>query len=102
MSSITILRVAVFKDGWEPSNVDTHTYLFPAEIIRQTGEGWPTNWGEREGKPEPADYAMDARSAATEADSDALKTALRALPSLSLVLAPEDLFGAERGLYAYP
>lgn len=102
VASTTVLRVAAFKDGWEPSNVDTHTYLFPADIIRQTGEGRPATWGEREGKPVPADYAMDARSAATEADRAALGAALRALPSLSLVLAPGDLFGAERGLYAHP
>ena len=31
--STTILRAAAFKDGWAPTDVDTHTYVFPSNVI---------------------------------------------------------------------
>ena len=33
ISRTTVLRAAAFKDGFEPTNVDTHTYIFPADVI---------------------------------------------------------------------
>ena len=102
VTATTVLRAAAFKAGLAPSDVETHTFVFPADVIRQTGAGQPATWGVREGKPVPADYAMDPRSAATESERADLEAALRALPALSLVLAPEDLFGTERGIYAHP
>lgn len=29
----TVLRAVAIRDGWAPSNVDTHTYLFPSNVI---------------------------------------------------------------------
>jgi hypothetical protein len=102
LTGTTVLRAAAFRDGLAPTDVDTHTFLFPRDVIRQTGRGWPETWGVREGKAVPADYEMDPRSSAAEADRTALEASLEALPTLSLVLAPEDLFGPERGIYAHP
>ena len=31
----TVLRAAAFKDGLGETNVDTHTYLFPADVVQQ-------------------------------------------------------------------
>jgi len=33
ISRTTILRAIAFKDGWAPTDVDTHTYLFPSNVI---------------------------------------------------------------------
>ncbi len=102
LSSTTVLRAAAFRDGLPPTDVDTQTYVFPADVIRQTGSGAPATWGVREGRPVPADYAMDPRSSATGPERDALVAALESLPTLSLVLDPEDLFGTDRGIYSHP
>ncbi|UCG58868.1 MAG: CotH kinase family protein, partial [Phycisphaerales bacterium] len=31
----TVLRAMAFKPGWMSTNVDTHTYIFPADVVRQ-------------------------------------------------------------------
>ncbi len=98
----TVVRAAAFKDGLKPTDVDTHTFLFSRDVVRQTGRDFPTNWGEREGKPVPADYEMDRKSSATDADRVALEAALESLPTLSLVLDSADLFDPKRGIYANP
>jgi hypothetical protein len=33
ISETTVLRAAAFLDGYEPTNVDTHTYVFTADVI---------------------------------------------------------------------
>ena len=33
ISQTTVLRAAAFKDGFEPTNVDTQTYIFPADVV---------------------------------------------------------------------
>ncbi|MFM8878381.1 MAG: FN3 associated domain-containing protein, partial [Verrucomicrobiota bacterium] len=33
LSNTTTLRAAAFRDGWSPTDVDSHTYLFPADIL---------------------------------------------------------------------
>ena len=55
----TLLRVAAFKDGLQPSPVKTHTYLFLGDVIRQSPNGapppgWPSSWGAN-----TRDYGMD-------------------------------------------
>ena len=52
----TILRTRAYKDGLEPTNIDTHTYLFIDSVLKQADEqpGLPTRWN-----GQPADYGMD-------------------------------------------
>ncbi len=102
LTRTTVVRAAAFRDGLAPTDVDTHTFLFPRDVVRQTGRGFSTSWGVREGKAVPADYEMDPKSSITEADHAALEASLRALPTLSLVLDPADLFDPQRGIYANP
>ncbi len=33
ITNTTVLRAAAFKTGWAPTDVDTHTYVFPANVI---------------------------------------------------------------------
>ncbi|MGJ8723783.1 MAG: lamin tail domain-containing protein [Roseibacillus sp.] len=35
ISETTVLRAAAFKDGFGATNVDTHTYIFPTDVITQ-------------------------------------------------------------------
>lgn len=63
----------------------------------QTGAGWATNWGFREGKPVPVYYAMNP-----QADREALEKAFRGLPVLALTLDAVDFLDPARGIYANP
>jgi hypothetical protein len=78
------------------SGVDVEADRFDA-WMGQTGEGWPTAWGVREGRPVPVHYAMDPG-----ADRKALRRAFESLPVLELTLDPDDLLGVERGIYSHP
>lgn len=102
LTTTSVIRSAAFKDGLVASDVKTHTYLFPRDLMRQRGRGFPAGWGVREGKAVPAAYAMDPKSSATEAERIALEASIRALPMLSLTLDLADLFDAKRGIYANP
>lgn len=49
ISATTTVRALALRDGWEPTAVETNSYLFPADILRQNGRGTPfsnsENWG---------------------------------------------------------
>jgi hypothetical protein len=115
----TVLRAMAYHHGHPPSVVATHTYLFLDDVLRQSmaptcrrkgdpNACFPPSWGVFPvvqpptmimGMPVPADYEMDPKVVGR---TPALRDDLRALPSLSLVTAPEDMFDATRGIYANP
>jgi hypothetical protein len=74
----------------------------PEVVLRQNGAGFPKTWGTNHGQTVIADYEMDPEIVNAPAYRDELPAALRALPSVSLHLRDEDLFGSERGIYAHP
>jgi hypothetical protein len=82
--------------------VSTHTYLFPRDIIRQSGSGFPADWGTNKGSAVPAYYRMAPEIAFAPEYRDSMERSLKVLPSVSLVFAPEDLFGTEHGIYKHP
>lgn len=91
----TTLRAAAFLAG-QRGDVFTQSYLFLGSVLGQTGDGLPNTWGF------VTDYDVDSEvTTATEYD-DVIPTALRAIPSVSLVLDPESLFGIFDGIYANP
>lgn len=97
ITTTTVLRAAAFKDGDEAGDVDTHSYIFPARVANQTrptsvGPLWPGGY--------PADFEMDARVINNALAGYGLTNALLALPSISIVMPPEDLWGATNGIYA--
>ena len=108
ISVTTTLRAAAYKNGFEPSNVDTHTYLFLRDIVAQdyasvVARGFPTNWGSI-----PADYGLDPDVVGRNGSdlfggkySASLSNDLRSLPSVSLTLPVDDLF-ASNGIYTRP
>ncbi|MDP6946064.1 MAG: CotH kinase family protein, partial [Myxococcota bacterium] len=95
----SVLRAQAVRPEHLPSRVVTHTYLFLDEVLAQpqVPEGYPSVW-------QPgvsADYAVDSGVAT----ADALRAALRAVPTLSLVMPVADWFDNDTdptvgGIYA--
>jgi len=102
ITNTTVLRIAAFKKERAIGEVSTHTYLFPRDIIRQSGSGFPTDWGTNKGSAVPAYYRMAPEIAFAPEYRDSMERSLKVLPSVSLVFAPEDLFGTEHGIYKHP
>ncbi|NCF87961.1 MAG: hypothetical protein GWQ08_20965, partial [Verrucomicrobiaceae bacterium] len=94
----TIIRAMASKQGLEPSNLDTQTYLFLDDVIdqsadRQAPDGWPkdsVNGQELHYGMNPAVVNRLGREAMTEALLD--------IPSFSLVTDTAHLFNAKTGI----
>lgn len=90
----TTVRAMVYREGWEPSNVDTHTYVFAEQVIRQTGEGLPDTWGHA-----GADYAMDPDIVNHLRYRGEIIDGLKSIPTLSLVTDLANWFDQNTGIY---
>ncbi len=98
----TVIRAIAFKEGYDPTDVDTHTYIFLDDVIRQTGKNMPLNWGpfgrfdsvpgDLEPGPYAGDYEMDQNIVNDPKYADTIREDLRSIPTLSVSLDPEDLF----------
>src|SRR5262249_18732213 len=60
ISRTTVLRAAAFKAGYVPSDMNTESYFFVNDIVRQTFQsteaaGFPNTWGAFTG----VDYGLD-------------------------------------------
>src|SRR5688572_1792089 len=102
ISGTTTIRAAAYKTGFLPSNVDTQTYLFLDDVIRQapTGAappGWPANWGAN-----TVDYGMDPEIVNSPLYSGTIKNDMKTIPSFSIVMNLNDLFNSTTGIYANP
>lgn len=102
IAGTTALRAAAFKPGWLPSNVDTHSYLFTADIMQQspTGApppGWPSTWGGN-----TRDYGMDPDVVNDPRYRNTIESDLKSLPSFCVTVDLPDLFDPTRGIYANP
>jgi hypothetical protein len=91
----SVFRIAAFKDGYDPSNIETRTFLFKKDVIRQMHEGrvpWldVQNLQTKERPPQQ----LDPR------DADAVMKGLDCLPVVSIVMDQQDLFEKEQGIYS--
>jgi hypothetical protein len=97
----TVIRAAGFRAEHLASGVSTRTYIFPADVIRQSpsgqspGPGWPT--GTVNGQI--LDYGMDPNVVDDPRWSADIVPALRDIPSISLVTDLPNLFDPAIGIY---
>ncbi len=96
----TVLRAAAFKPGHKPTKAITQTYLFLQDVVRQSPDGLPPvgfhyEWGQNR-----VDYGMDQRVVDDERYRNQIFDGLRSIPSYSLVMNLDDLFGEDEGIYA--
>ncbi len=114
VAGTTTLRAAAFKRDHLPTNVDTHTYIFVDDVVRQDyaatrAAGLPASWG-----GVSPDYGMDPDVIGTfdpvtgEPNGDdryggiyaaTIRDDLKAIPTLSIVLDVDDMFGSN-GIYS--
>jgi len=98
VESTTTLRAMAYKVGMRPTNVDTHTYIFIEDVLKQPYgvEGFPhptLRTGFRPHEKVILDYQMDASVVDDPRYRSAIRKGLRSIPTISIVLAREDLFG---------
>jgi hypothetical protein len=101
ISSTTTLRAGAFKAGFQPSNVDTHTYFYLDDILTQSASGaapagWPTGYV----NSQRFDYGMDPN--VVNGNAPAVRSALEAIPTVSIVTNLPNLVDATTGIYANP
>ena len=108
----TVVRALAVRDEYEPTNVDTHTYVFLDDVIQQggptspyhakPGPTWP-NHGSVNGQV--IDFGMDRtivnNSNATLGGPAQVKAALQAIPSVFLSTDVANLFHATTGIYTH-
>jgi len=96
ISQTTCLRARAVKPDWRYSDIATQTYIFMDQVLYQYApSGFPGSWGTT-----AADYAMNPGIVTPQVQE--IKDALKSLPTMSLVMTLDDLFGATQGIYANP
>ena len=110
ISTTTCLRAMAFLPGWKSTNVDTHTYIFLGDVIKQatnpaTGSqvappGYPSSWGSVTG-----DYQVDPDVVGQNGTdrfgglyANTIIDDLKSAPTISLVMDKDDWFG-NKGIY---
>ena len=96
----TVIRAAAFVEGADSIHVDTRTYIFVDDVIRQSPDGapppgWPKSWGKN-----IVDYGMDPKVVDDPEYSSSIKSDLKTIPSISVVMKLDDLFDSTTGIYA--
>lgn len=101
VETTAVVRAAAYRSGSLPSPVSTHTYVFPAHAARQPSAppGVPGQWVDTQGRSWTADYEMDPEIVEAPEYRDRVVPALKALPVLSIVTRPQDMFDNATGIY---
>ena len=101
ITTTTIVRAIATKPDYVATDVDTQSYFFPEDVIRQSADGFtPIGW--------PATGAVNSQKMVYGMDPDIVdgfntpeevKEALFALPTLSIATELDNLFGQSNGIY---
>jgi hypothetical protein len=104
----TCLRAVALRPGWKPSAVHAQTYIFVADVVKQspTGAkpepGWPEPVAGNPnsfGGPQVIDYGMDPDVVNDPRYKDLVDDALLSIPTISLVTPLANLFDPKVGIY---
>ncbi len=103
-----VIRAAAFKTNWDPTNVDTNTYLFLDDVITQSPTGTPpAGWPGGTVNGQVLDYGMDPDVVngivvpPPNGGAAAVKAALQAIPSVCLNLPVSSLMDGATGIYTH-
>lgn len=98
ITKTSVIRAAAFHKNWKPTNVDTQSYFFLDDVIQQTAantlaDGWPSS----PVAGQILDYGFDSR--VVTGNQEALKSSLRAIPTVSMVTDLPNLLNPVNGIY---
>ena len=101
ISETTTIRARSFKQGSEPSRIETATYLFLDDVLTQSPNGQsPENWPTAQSiNGQQLDYGLDPDIVNSSIWRSQMEEALTQIPSMSLVLDIDDLLGSSEGIY---
>src|SRR5262249_27760846 len=86
--SIPITTTTAMAD----SELESRTYLFVEDILRQTGADFPKSWGKQDDWTAPAHYTMSPEIVNDPAYRDRIRQGLKTLPSVSIITEQANLF----------
>ncbi|MFC1601797.1 LamG-like jellyroll fold domain-containing protein, partial [Candidatus Sumerlaeota bacterium] len=103
ITGTSCLRARAFVTGYQPSNVDTHTYIFVSDVITQSLAGqaptpdWPpSGWFNGQWMV----YGMDPDVVNDARYTDKMTSAMLGISSMSFVTDLDNMFGVTDGIYA--
>ena len=101
ISNTTVLRSIALRPNFIQSDIDTHTFIFTADVINQTptnatDKGWPAAAVNGQG----FDYGMS--TSVVSGNQPAIQAALQAIPTISIVTDIGNLVNAQAGIYVNP
>jgi hypothetical protein len=93
----SFIRAAAFLPNYVPSDIDTHSYIFLRDVLRQSNNipNYPTVWQ----ASYPADYGMDSNIVNHPVYGATISNDLRSIPSLMIVSDHNGLWNATTGIY---
>ncbi len=96
VGSTTALRARAYFSDWVPTNIDTQTYIFVADVADQSSSpsGFPSSWGGA-----AADYAVDPDIVDSAAYAQDFLDGLKEIPTISINAPVGDIFGGS-GIYS--
>jgi len=99
ITNTTVLRAAAFKSGYAPTDIDTHTYIFVADVAVQSTNQPGPEWPPGPVNGQVFDYGMDPDVWGDSRYTNLVTEALLAIPTISLVTEPRYLFDPVTGIY---
>ena len=97
ISSTTTVRAMAFKANFISTNIDTQTYIFPAQVATQS-QARPAGWPNTDPNGQVLRFGMNP-GVVNNAGAAAIEQALRAIPSMSIVTPLENLVDPQTGIY---
>ena len=101
VSTTTVVRAMAEADGLDATRVYTNSYIFLDDVLRQPAarEGYPQpRLGSGSSTSVTLDYEMDSEVVDDPAYAGEMVDAMVAIPSLSIVMDRDDMFGDD-GVY---
>jgi hypothetical protein len=108
ITGLTVLRAAAIRPDFIPGKIATNIFIYLDDVLRQNGDGQPSSWGEMGSgcnnstpqAPARPNYDMDPQVVNDPRYRDTIRDDLKAIPVMSLVLDPEDLWSEDTGIYS--
>ena len=99
----SFIRAAAYLPGWISSGIDTHSYIFLRDVLRQSNNipGYPTTWPSSSGLY-TADYGMDSNIVNHPLYGLEISNDLRSISTLAIVSDQNGLWDATTGILPNP